>query len=47
MADFETSVLLKRFSGDPDLIREKLQAEFESIKDKILNLEAEMEYLIK
>ena len=41
MADFETSVLLKRFSGDPDLIREKLQTEFESIKDKVLNLEAE------
>lgn len=41
MADFETSVLLKRFSGDPDLIREKLQTEFESIKDKVLTLEAE------
>ena len=39
ITDFETSILLKRFSGDPDKIREKLNHELNLVKDKLRDLD--------
>jgi len=36
---FETSVLLKKFSGNSDQIREKLQIELENIKNKLKSID--------
>lgn len=45
ITDFETSILLKRHSGDPDQIREKLNHELESVKEKLLGVDQEEKYL--
>jgi DNA invertase Pin-like site-specific DNA recombinase len=41
ITDFETSILLKRHSGDPDQIREKLNRELELVKEKISGVDQE------
>ena len=45
ITDFETSILLKRHSGDPDQIREKLNHELESVKEKLLGVDQEEKHL--
>jgi hypothetical protein len=39
ITDFETSILLKRFSGDADKIRGKLNRELDLVKDKLRDLD--------
>ena len=45
ITDFETSVLLKRHTGDPEHIRTKLNHEFALIKEKLLHLDSEEKQL--
>ena len=45
ITDFETSILLKRHSGNPDQIREKLNQELDFVKQKIVKVDQEEKHL--